>query len=253
MVEDEGDWASELAAQIGQRVLHFRQWHKPKLSVQVVADRCAAAGHPLDRSVIAKIEKGQRRTVTVADILALAAALEVTPVALIFPLGEQEEFQVLPNRRVTTWRAVQYFIGDSNSVDWRGDISLRERGQLVKAEPAEWEKRSGTWLIAAWRRHDEYAEQWESATQTALRIIREVEEAEELPENLAIRLPETADWESAKGRAEDMLLLQQAHIHSLVRAIARLRDEIREAGFKPPRIHDRYLADAVFGYEEDPE
>jgi transcriptional regulator with XRE-family HTH domain len=82
------------------------------MSAQALADRCAELGHPLDRSVIAKLEKGYRATVTLADLLALAAALEVSPLLLLLPFGEAEDaVEALPGRTVNPAEAYEWITG----------------------------------------------------------------------------------------------------------------------------------------------
>lgn len=81
------------------------------MTAQGLADRCAALGHPLDRSVIAKLERGHRNTITVPDLLALAKALGVPPVLLVLPLGRELEADALPGQRRPTWELVKWFGG----------------------------------------------------------------------------------------------------------------------------------------------
>lgn len=83
-----------------------------RLSAQGLADRCAELGHPLDRSVIAKLEKGIRQTVSVADLLVLAKALDLPPLALVFPVGYEEEAEVLPGRSEHPVTALRWASGE---------------------------------------------------------------------------------------------------------------------------------------------
>lgn len=81
------------------------------MTAQALADKCAELGHPLDRSVIAKLEKGHRNTVTVADLLVLAKALGVPPALLVYPLGVEPIMETLPGERRPTWDALRWFTG----------------------------------------------------------------------------------------------------------------------------------------------
>lgn len=96
------DWNQRIAQRVGKEVARARARSVDvsgrRLSAQTLADRCAELGHPLDRSVIAKLEKGIRQTVSVADLLVLAKALDLPPLALVFPVGYEEEVEVLPGR-----------------------------------------------------------------------------------------------------------------------------------------------------------
>lgn len=68
------------------------------MSAQQLSDACAEIGHPIARSVLANFESGRRPTVSVPELLVLAKALEVPPIALVFPVGYEEETEVLPGR-----------------------------------------------------------------------------------------------------------------------------------------------------------
>ena len=91
-------------------------------SVRALADRLDALGHPMLPSAITKIEKGARR-VSVADLVALAVALDVSPPRLIMPPERTDEpVQVTPARSAT-WEAA-----------WRwatGDQPLLEHGERL--------------------------------------------------------------------------------------------------------------------------
>ena len=109
------EWATELAQAIAGEVRRHRLARK--MSAQQLADRCAALGMEIPRSVLANLENGRRPTVSVAELLILAAALEVPPVTLIAPLGQAPETQILPNRELTTWDAVLWMSGETRLPD----------------------------------------------------------------------------------------------------------------------------------------
>ncbi|MFB7496122.1 helix-turn-helix transcriptional regulator [Streptomyces sp. NPDC056161] len=82
------------------------------MSAQQLADECARLGHPgLQRTVISNMENGRRRDVSVADVLVLAAALEVAPAALIFPAGYTAEVEYLPGQTGAPLEAAEWFAG----------------------------------------------------------------------------------------------------------------------------------------------
>jgi transcriptional regulator with XRE-family HTH domain len=78
----------------------------------------------VSRATIADLENGRRAAISVAELLALAAALDVAPVLLVFPLGRQETVEALPGRDVPTWEAAMWFCGD-------GDLRLTAAGWEV--------------------------------------------------------------------------------------------------------------------------
>ncbi|MEX0927145.1 MAG: helix-turn-helix transcriptional regulator [Dehalococcoidia bacterium] len=68
---------------IGQRVRQARDKRYPRMSQQELAARLQIAGTRIDRTSIAKIE-ARTRTVTDLELVAIAAALGVTPEWLLF-------------------------------------------------------------------------------------------------------------------------------------------------------------------------
>jgi len=124
-------WTADLARVIAGEVRHYRQ--QQGLSAQQLADRCAELGQPIQRSVLANLESGRRPTVTVAELLVLAAALSVAPVLLVFPVGRERESVFLPGKSVATWPAAQWFggHGDFPAPDLRPEDSGPELRRKV--------------------------------------------------------------------------------------------------------------------------
>jgi transcriptional regulator with XRE-family HTH domain len=82
--DDARAWASELAEAFGKAV----QLHRKRLGLSAVqlSNRCAEIGYPITRATLAKIEtNGRNSKMDLAEILTLAAALEVGPGDLAFP------------------------------------------------------------------------------------------------------------------------------------------------------------------------
>jgi len=65
----------------------------------------------LNRAVIAKLENGRRETIATSELMVLAKAMDVTPMTLLFALGEDPEAEVLPASAMPTWEAVRWFYG----------------------------------------------------------------------------------------------------------------------------------------------
>jgi hypothetical protein len=87
---------------------------------QQLADRCAELGLPLDRTVLAKMEHGARQTLTVGELLVLARALGVPPLALVFPIGAAKQAEVLPGQMADTWQAAKWVTGEDG---FPGDLA----------------------------------------------------------------------------------------------------------------------------------
>lgn len=146
-MEQDKDFNARIAARIGEQVAKAREDIPAgrKMTAQALADRCAELGHPLDRSVIAKLEKGIRQTVTVADLLVLARALDVPPVSLLFPLGEPET-ELLPGEQRAVWPALLWFAAEA---PYPAAVS-------GDAEPQRWDPPEA---IALFRQHDGLVQQ----------------------------------------------------------------------------------------------
>lgn len=109
-MDQEQDWPKEIAAGIGKRVALYRE--RRKLSAQQTAGRCAELGMPsISRVVITKLENGRREAVSVAELLVLAAALDVPPIELLIPLEDAGKVEILPGARNGTWDAFKWFTG----------------------------------------------------------------------------------------------------------------------------------------------
>lgn len=125
------------------------------LTTRALSARLAELGHPILASGISKIENRTRR-VDVGDLVALAVALEVSPVRLLLPGGWVDEVRVT-GERTATWEAawrwatgevpltdqplelsdprVKTFIDESRPYEGRPWIHEAARG-LTAREPA---------------------------------------------------------------------------------------------------------------------
>lgn len=212
--DDEGGWAGRMATQVGQRVAYFRE--RDKISASELSARCAALGHPLDRSVIAKLERGFRRTITLADVHVLARALGRPPIELIFPIGTAVEVEVLPGVHVAPWRAARWFGGDAALPDVPGVPDATHH--------------AGT--VGLWKQHDALLGAYEAALERAQRALVEASEVEVSDD------PDDAGRErfgnlmfGAEGERETA--------HRSRRLLADLRRQIRDVGLLPPALPAR--------------
>lgn len=105
------DWQERFTRFIAGEVRRHRQ--AQKMSAQQLADRCEELGLEMPRSVIANLENGRRESVSVAELLILATALDVAPVLLTAPLGYEPKTEILPGRFLRTWDAVLWQSGET--------------------------------------------------------------------------------------------------------------------------------------------
>lgn len=121
------DWNARMARQIGTAVRKERG----ELSAAALSDRTAGLGMRVSRSALSELENGKRRTVSVAELLVLAAALGVPPVRLLFPQYPDGTQEYLPERGAPAMIAAEWVAGEQKL---RGDADL-DQLTLSIAEP----------------------------------------------------------------------------------------------------------------------
>jgi len=113
---------------------------------------------PIQRSVLSNLESNRRTTITIAEILVLAAALQVPPGVLIFPAGYFNYAEVTPGRSVPAQAAVGWLAG-----------TIR----FGNEDPAFYHSHP----FFKVRRHDEYAQQLDAYLEETVEAQRGYVEA----------------------------------------------------------------------------
>jgi transcriptional regulator with XRE-family HTH domain len=131
------DWMAQVSTTIASEVRRLRL--QRGMSAQRLSDRCAELGAPIPRTVLSNLENGRRGNVTVAELLVLAAALDVPPATLAFPVGYVETVDALPGRARTPLEAIEWVSGHAESgvegeFDWKDVALKRFRDHARKAE-----------------------------------------------------------------------------------------------------------------------
>lgn len=121
-------WELKLAGQFGLAVQARRK--ALKMTAQQLAERTAELGYPITRVAISKIEGNARAgKLGVAELLVLAAALDIPPVLLLapgFPTNGQVETR--PGYDVDSRQAVKWFSGVAATlVKAQADVEEGER------------------------------------------------------------------------------------------------------------------------------
>lgn len=137
VTQNDDDWSARVARLIAREVRRYREDRQPKMSMQQLADRTAELGMLIPRSVLANLESGRRETVSAAELLVLAAALDVAPIELISPVGFDKQVEMLPGRMMDPLRAMRWFTGELKLETDGAATTLHEPG------PAE---HTSTWL-----------------------------------------------------------------------------------------------------------
>lgn len=124
-------WAEAFHARIARAIKSARGTR----SAQWLADSTAALGYPVSRAQIANYESGRKKGLDIAELVAIAAALEVPPVALLYPDLPDGEVEALPGEVLTSDSAVRWFSGES---DW-GEADLAKLIEFSRERRASWE------------------------------------------------------------------------------------------------------------------
>jgi hypothetical protein len=130
------------------------------MSVQKLADATAGLGMEIPRSVLANLESGRRETVSVAEVLVLAAALDVSPLELIFPVGFDTQMEVLPGRVIDPLGAMRWFTGE-----WALDVY---DAAPVLRQPRTSAEQSSPYLV---KHHDELINQLRTHEENVAKAI----------------------------------------------------------------------------------
>lgn len=204
----QNEWAAGVVAVLAEGVRHHRK--RRGMSAQDVADACSALGYDVPRSVLANLETGRRESVSVVEWLVLAAALQVPPLLLLFPLGRRPEIEPLPDTVVSPWAA----------------LGWAEHGRLEGVEEPFTEDAIS---IAEFRRHEEFTSMWAQSRRDAMRVrellAKSPDELEKLGEDAAELRLELSNQERLEERAATML--------------GQVRRTLRRAGLTPPELPRR--------------
>lgn len=109
---------------IAQRIRTLREG--ARLSGAGLAAEMVKLGVPWNRTTVAKLETGRRESVTVQELLALAAALNVPPVWLLTDPAAGQVVPIANGMQLDPWAALLWFIGkvplhgDRNVGEWSG-------------------------------------------------------------------------------------------------------------------------------------
>ncbi|BCI84410.1 putative DNA-binding protein [Mycolicibacterium sp. TY66] len=110
--DDDGKrWAESLVKRIGATAKELRSSH----SARWISDRTGQLGFRIPATVIAKLDSGHRGGVlSVAELIVLAAALDVSPLELLLPTGPTQPVEVLPGTSMSQEDFVGWFTGTSD-------------------------------------------------------------------------------------------------------------------------------------------
>jgi transcriptional regulator with XRE-family HTH domain len=149
-----------MTSEVGRRIAYYRQRTDRRMTAQALAEKCSELGLPIGRLVITKLERGIRQSITLAELLVIAKALGVPPLALVAPVGLEEETEILPGRMVPTWDAARWFTGERRGLDddesATGDSNIVEMFRMHDQLVRNWDsvQESLTWSLEAAAKSD---------------------------------------------------------------------------------------------------
>jgi len=171
--------------------------------------------------MLANLESGRRGTVSAAELLVLAAALDVAPIELVCPVGFDHQAEMLPGRKMDPLAAMRWFTGE---------LKLETTGDATTLRQPARDEQSSTYLLEY---HDELISRLRSREAEAARAVADAAAMATRAANPA-EVPGDADGEDADLlRASIRALNSEAnHLSSeanyRVANLAEWRDFIRE-------------------------
>jgi transcriptional regulator with XRE-family HTH domain len=104
---------------VAEEILRLRR--RREWTQQAFAERLSELGMPMDRSVIAKIET-KKRQVSIDELFAIAAALEVSPMSLVIPHAgaSQDPYSVVPSYDSPIESVISWWQGASGLTELDG-------------------------------------------------------------------------------------------------------------------------------------
>ena len=210
VTQNDDDWSARVARLIAREVRRYREDRQPKMSMQQLADRTAELGMPIPRSVLANLESGRRETVSAAEVLVLAAALDVAPIELVCPVGFDKQTEMLPGRMMDPLAAMRWFTGELKLDVTEPVSTLREPG------PGE---QSSTYLLEY---HDELIGRLRTQEAEARRAVADA--------------ASQGDDERARHEAEYRMMAVSEWRAFIREPLRRTRAEMRERGMLAPDL-----------------
>ncbi|WP_280184338.1 MULTISPECIES: helix-turn-helix domain-containing protein [Nocardia] len=105
-------WDAEIAQRVGRSVKALREAETPKVSAAKLAERTSRFGYALTKAQISDLELGRKKTVTVPELIVLAAALGRPPLELLYPALPHGEVDIWPGIGTQSLVAAQWFSGE---------------------------------------------------------------------------------------------------------------------------------------------
>lgn len=102
------NWQKEMTDRIGRQVQTLRGNN----TALWLSERTEKLGMKVSRSALSELENGKRKSISLAEFFILAAALDVSPVALLFPEYPDGVVEFLPGIKTSSFEASNWISGD---------------------------------------------------------------------------------------------------------------------------------------------
>lgn len=209
------EWSESLSRQIVEEIKRRRG--ALGLRAQDVSDRAAELGIHMPRGVIARLESGDRKQLSVAELLTFALALDVPPILLIAPIDSDQTAQQVEVRP-------GYHLGPDDLFNWF------TTGFASPALAPDWAIRETErrWFVEMMRHTDALSmrRQHEQSAQLLMTRLGRLQQARR--EESRIRGGEQAEiLRSEIGRLEEELDVRFKHL-------CEVRERMQEKGFTLP-------------------
>ncbi|WP_065289904.1 transcriptional regulator [Mycolicibacter kumamotonensis] len=102
------DWVGVLHLRVAAAIKKARG-NRP---AQWLADETERLGHPISRSALANYESGRKKGLDIGELIVIAVALKVPPVALLFPELPDGAVELVPDVPVSSEDALAWFCGE---------------------------------------------------------------------------------------------------------------------------------------------
>lgn len=108
-MQTRGEWSADLTRSIAGNLRRCRK--AKRWSARELSETCDVLGYPIPRTTISDLENGRRLFLSVAELLMLARALEVSPLELVFPQDQDEDVRLSPEEWFPSVDAARWWSG----------------------------------------------------------------------------------------------------------------------------------------------
>lgn len=119
------EWQKEMTDRIGKQVEELRG----EMTALKLSELTEKLGMKISRSALSDLENGKRKSISLAEFLILAAALEVPPIFLLWPDYPDGLTEFLPGLATRSFEAANWFGGEQVlKINDRNELEVKLHG-----------------------------------------------------------------------------------------------------------------------------